>query len=45
MAAFTADAGSLRVLAKAGFQVIGEETSYATARRAQIVEKVLRLEA
>jgi RimJ/RimL family protein N-acetyltransferase len=39
------NAGSLRVLNRAGFKVIGEETAYAAARRAEIVEKVLRLEA
>jgi RimJ/RimL family protein N-acetyltransferase len=39
------NAGSLRVLAKAGFRVIGEETAYAPARREKIAEKVLRLEA
>jgi RimJ/RimL family protein N-acetyltransferase len=37
--------GSLRVLAKAGFRVIGEETAYASARGEQILEKVLRLDA
>jgi RimJ/RimL family protein N-acetyltransferase len=38
------NAGSLRVLAKAGFEVIGEEVSYASARGTEIVEKVLRLD-
>jgi len=37
------NAGSLRVLAKAGFRVIGEERAYASARGAEITEKVLRL--
>jgi RimJ/RimL family protein N-acetyltransferase len=37
------NAGSLRVLGKAGFRVIGEERAYATARGAEITEKVLRL--
>jgi RimJ/RimL family protein N-acetyltransferase len=37
------NAGSLRVLAKAGFRVVGEETAYATARGREITEKVLRL--
>jgi RimJ/RimL family protein N-acetyltransferase len=35
--------GSLRVLAKAGFSVVGTETSYAPARQAEIEETVLRL--
>jgi RimJ/RimL family protein N-acetyltransferase len=38
------NAGSLRVLARAGFGVIGEEVSYASARGTEIVEKVLRLD-
>ncbi|HET6533221.1 MAG TPA: GNAT family N-acetyltransferase [Actinoplanes sp.] len=37
------NAGSLRVLDKAGFRVVGEETAYATARGREITEKVLRL--
>lgn len=36
------NAGSLRVLAKSGFQVVAEETAYATARGAEITELVLR---
>ncbi|MGW4114072.1 GNAT family N-acetyltransferase [Actinosynnema sp. NPDC004786] len=36
--------GSLRVLRKAGFTVVGTETSYATARDAEIEETVLRLD-
>lgn len=36
--------GSLRVLQKAGFSVIGTETAYASARGAGIEETVLRLE-
>ena len=39
------NAGSLRVLAKTGFEVIGEEIAYAPARGTQILEKVLRLAA
>ncbi len=35
--------GSLRVLQKAGFTVIGTEISYATARDAEIEETILRL--
>ncbi len=38
------NAGSLRVLARAGFEVIGEEVSYASARGTEIVERVLRLD-
>ena len=38
------NAGSLRVLAKAGFAVVGTERSYAPARDAEIEEIVLRLE-
>lgn len=37
------NAGSLRVLNKAGFTVIGREISYANARNADIEETVLRL--
>ncbi|MGN9912871.1 GNAT family N-acetyltransferase [Phytohabitans sp. LJ34] len=37
------NAGSLRVLQKAGFTVIGTETAYAPARRAEIEETILRL--
>lgn len=37
------NAGSLRVLAKAGFREIGEETAYAAGRGGVITEKVLRL--
>ncbi len=37
-------AGSLRVLQKAGFVVIGSETSFANARNAEIEEKILRLD-
>ncbi|GAB3007336.1 GNAT family N-acetyltransferase [Saccharothrix stipae] len=36
--------GSLRVLRKAGFTVIGTEVSYASARDAEIEETVLRLD-
>jgi RimJ/RimL family protein N-acetyltransferase len=35
--------GSLRVLRKAGFTIIGTEVSYASARRTEIEESVLRL--
>ena len=35
--------GSLKVLRRAGFTVIGTETSYANARKAEIEETVLRL--
>ena len=35
--------GSLRVLAKAGFEVVGTERAYATARGAEIEETVLKL--
>ena len=38
------NAASLRVLAKAGFVVVGTETSYAPARRAEIEETILRLD-
>jgi RimJ/RimL family protein N-acetyltransferase len=38
------NAGSLRVLRKAGFTVIGTETSYAPARNAEIEETILRLD-
>ena len=53
MAAFTAEdpddraasdnAGSLRVLQKAGFEIIGTEKSFAPARGAEIGETILRL--
>ncbi len=36
--------GSLRVLRRAGFRVIGTEVSYAPARNAEIEETVLRLD-
>ncbi|MFJ8912432.1 GNAT family N-acetyltransferase [Amycolatopsis sp. NPDC102389] len=36
--------GSLRVLQKAGFSVIGTENAYASARDAEIEETVLRLD-
>jgi len=36
--------GSLRVLQKAGFAIVGAETSYANARAAEIEEKILRLD-
>jgi RimJ/RimL family protein N-acetyltransferase len=39
------NAGSLRVLQKLGFQVIGTENSYAAGRNAIIEEKILRLDA
>jgi len=35
---------SLRVLQKAGFHIIGTETSYASARKREIEETILRLE-
>ena len=38
------NAGSLRVLTKAGFTEIGRETAYASARRAEVSEIVLRLD-
>ncbi|MFC1406950.1 MULTISPECIES: hypothetical protein [Streptacidiphilus] len=37
------NAGSLAVLRRAGFAVIGTEVSYASARKAEIEETVLRL--
>jgi RimJ/RimL family protein N-acetyltransferase len=37
------DVGSLRVLHKAGFRVIGTEVAFASARRAEIEETILRL--
>lgn len=37
------NAGSLRVLHKVGFRPVGNEVSYATGRRAQIVETILEL--
>jgi RimJ/RimL family protein N-acetyltransferase len=36
--------GSLRVLEKAGFKIIGTETSFAPARHGEIEETILRLE-
>ncbi|MFI7601600.1 GNAT family N-acetyltransferase [Actinoplanes sp. NPDC049681] len=39
------NAGSLRVLSKAGFRKIGTEVAYATARGRDIEETVLRLDA
>jgi RimJ/RimL family protein N-acetyltransferase len=36
--------GSLRVLQKAGFSIIGTEIAYASARGAEIEETVLRLD-
>lgn len=39
------NARSLRVLQKAGFTVIGTETSFATARNSDIEETILRLDA
>ncbi|WP_410652501.1 GNAT family N-acetyltransferase [Amycolatopsis sp. cmx-4-54] len=36
--------GSLRVLQKAGFTVIGTENAYASARNAEIEETILRLD-
>ncbi|XVS66468.1 GNAT family N-acetyltransferase [Actinosynnema sp. CA-299493] len=36
--------GSLRVLRRAGFAVVGTEVSYASARKAEIEETVLRLD-
>ena len=38
------NAGSLRVLRKAGFRVTGTEVSYANARGAKIEETILRLD-
>jgi RimJ/RimL family protein N-acetyltransferase len=38
------NAGSLRVLEKAGFRVVGSEVSYATARGTEIEETILRLD-
>ena len=37
------NAASLRVLEKAGFEVVGTEMSYASARGKEIEEKLLRL--
>ena len=37
------NAGSFRVLEKAGFRIIGTEVSYATARGTEIEETILRL--
>jgi RimJ/RimL family protein N-acetyltransferase len=36
--------GSLRVLEKAGFKIIGTETSFAPARNGEVEEAILRLE-
>jgi RimJ/RimL family protein N-acetyltransferase len=36
--------GSLRVLRKCGFQIVGTETSFANARNAEIQEHILRLD-
>ena len=38
------NAGSLRVLEKAGFRIVGTEVSYAPARGAEIEETILRLD-
>ncbi|MFC6088246.1 GNAT family N-acetyltransferase [Saccharothrix lopnurensis] len=38
------NAGSLKVLRKAGFRVVGTEVSYANARNTEIEETVLRLD-
>jgi RimJ/RimL family protein N-acetyltransferase len=38
------NAGSLSVLRKSGFQVVGTETSFAPARNAEITETILRLD-
>ena len=38
------NAGSLRVLQKSGFKVIGSETSFAAARKDEIEETILRLD-
>ena len=38
------NAASLRVLRKAGFRIIGTETSYANARKREIEETILRLD-
>jgi RimJ/RimL family protein N-acetyltransferase len=38
------NAGSLRVLRKSGFKVIGTETSFAAARNDEIKETILRLD-
>ena len=38
------NAGSLKVLRRAGFTVVGTEVSYANARNAEIEETVLRLD-
>ena len=39
------NAGSLKVLQRAGFRVIGTEVSFANARNAEIEETILRLNA
>jgi RimJ/RimL family protein N-acetyltransferase len=38
------NAGSLRVLLKAGFKIVGTEISFANARNAEIEETILRLD-
>jgi RimJ/RimL family protein N-acetyltransferase len=38
------NAGSLRVLEKAGFRIIGTEVAFARARGAEIEETILRLD-
>jgi RimJ/RimL family protein N-acetyltransferase len=38
------NAGSVRVLAKCGFVVVGEDRGYANARRTEVEEYVLRLD-
>jgi RimJ/RimL family protein N-acetyltransferase len=38
------NAGSLRVLRKSGFKIIGTETSFAAARKDKIEETILRLD-
>jgi len=38
------NAGSLQVLRKSGFKIIGTETSFAAARKDEIEETILRLD-
>lgn len=38
------NAGSLKVLRKAGFEVVGTDTGFANARGAEIEETILRLD-
>jgi RimJ/RimL family protein N-acetyltransferase len=38
------NAGSLRVLRKSGFKIVGTETSFAAARKQEIEETILRLD-